>query len=126
MSLAEYLAKNYLTADLKPEKKSKKRKRKDAIQSGLVIADDDALGWNTNGGVDADELAPLTSKSICNREKPAILLKVYFQSAARAPNFARPKAVIGNPSVPPHPRPRNKRPRTPSLPPQPPNPPLAT
>lgn len=78
MSLAEYLAKNYLTADSKPEKKPKKRKRKDVIQSGLVIADDDVLGWNINGIVDADEVAPLTSQSICNREKPITLLKIYF------------------------------------------------
>lgn len=60
MSLADYLAKNYLTADSRPEKKTKKRKRKDAIQPGLVIADDDALGWNTNGIVHADEDAPFT------------------------------------------------------------------
>ncbi|MCJ1263003.1 Pre-mRNA-splicing factor cwc26 [Lobaria immixta] len=60
MSLADYLAKNYLTADSRPEKKTKKRKRKDAIQPGLVIADDDAPGWNTSGIVHADEDAPLT------------------------------------------------------------------
>lgn len=60
MSLADYLAKNYLTADSKPEKKSKKRKRKDG-NSGLIIADDDALGWNLNGSSNADEDAPLTS-----------------------------------------------------------------
>lgn len=75
MSLADYLAKNYLTADSKPEKKSKKRKRKDAVQAGLVIADDDALGWNTSGVVDADELAPLTSESVYDLVKRATLLK---------------------------------------------------
>lgn len=62
MSLADYLAKNYLTADSKPEKKNKKRKRKDGIESGLIIADDDALSWNTNGAGDADDFAPLTSQ----------------------------------------------------------------
>lgn len=66
MSLADYLAKNYLTADSRPEKKTKKRKRKDAIQPGLVIAEDDALGWNTSGIVNADEDAPFTGQSICN------------------------------------------------------------
>lgn len=76
MSLADYLAKNYLTADSKPEKKTKKRKRKEAIQSGLVIADDDALGWNTNGAVDVDEAVPLTGPSICNLENPATLLRI--------------------------------------------------
>lgn len=60
MSLADYLAKNYLTADSQPEKKSKKRKRKDGT-FGLVIADDDALGWNANGSTNADEDAPVTS-----------------------------------------------------------------
>lgn len=59
MSLADYLAKNYLTADSKPDKKSKKRKRKDGA-SGLIIADDDALGWNTHGTVNADEDGPVT------------------------------------------------------------------
>ncbi|KAL8728196.1 MAG: hypothetical protein Q9181_005433 [Wetmoreana brouardii] len=54
MSLADYLAKNYLTADSKPEKKAKKRKRKDGPQSGLIIADDDAAGWG-NKAADGDE-----------------------------------------------------------------------
>ena len=58
MSLADYLAKKYLTADVKLEKKSKKRKRKDG-ESGLIIADDDALGWNTNSTGDNEE-GPLT------------------------------------------------------------------
>ena len=60
MSLADYLAKNYLTADSKPEKKSKKRKRKDA-SSGLVIAEDDATGWERNGP-QGDEDGPLTGR----------------------------------------------------------------
>lgn len=63
MSLADYLAKNYLTADSKPDKKSKKRKRKDGSQAGLIIADDDALGWNPNGDAHADEEAPLTGEA---------------------------------------------------------------
>lgn len=71
MSLADYLAKNYLTADSKPNKKAKKRKRKDDPQAGLVIADDDALGWNPAGDGHADEDAPVTSKSIFNRSTHA-------------------------------------------------------
>ena len=59
MSLADYLAKNYLTADSKPEKKSKKRKRKDA-SSGLIIADDDQLGWDPKGTAKEDDDGPLT------------------------------------------------------------------
>lgn len=51
MSLADYLAKNYLTADSKPEKKSKKRKRKGIEEdtAGLTIADDDAA-WGSGKG----------------------------------------------------------------------------
>ena len=59
MSLADYLAKKYLTADSKPEKKSKKRKRKDG-ESGLIIADDDALGWNIKATAGDDEDGPTT------------------------------------------------------------------
>lgn len=60
MSLADYLAKNYLAADSKSEKKYKKRKRKDGITSGLIIADDDALGWDKNKSINAEEDGPLT------------------------------------------------------------------
>ena len=59
MSLADYLAKNYLTADLTLVKKPKKRKRKDGAASGLIIADDDALGWDREGTGNADDDAPL-------------------------------------------------------------------
>ncbi|KAH4000164.1 hypothetical protein HBH64_072730 [Parastagonospora nodorum] len=55
MSLADYLAKNYLTAD--SEKKSKKRKRKNK-DGGLVIDDDDNLGWKKTADED-DEDAPM-------------------------------------------------------------------
>ncbi|KAF2633822.1 hypothetical protein BU25DRAFT_13655 [Macroventuria anomochaeta] len=55
MSLADYLAKNYLTAD--SEKKSKKRKRKDK-NGGLTIDDDDNLGWK-NKADEEDEDAPM-------------------------------------------------------------------
>lgn len=50
MSLADYLAKNYLTADAPSEKRSKKRKRKGTADpsAGLIIADDDTPGWNTS------------------------------------------------------------------------------
>ncbi|MCJ1439714.1 MAG: Pre-mRNA-splicing factor cwc26 [Stictis urceolatum] len=62
MSLADYLAKNYLTADPRPEKKSKKRKRKGA-QEGLVIADDDATGWEQSSKTKDDEDGPTTGRS---------------------------------------------------------------
>ncbi|OCK86364.1 hypothetical protein K432DRAFT_412732 [Lepidopterella palustris CBS 459.81] len=61
MSLADYLAKNYLTADPPAEKKSKKRKRKGAKSetSGLIIADDDISGWNAIKAEDEDDDAPM-------------------------------------------------------------------
>ena len=68
MSLADYLAKNYLTADSSSVKKTKKRKRNATHPSrstGLIIADDDALGWTTNNGStndDADD-GPVTGKA---------------------------------------------------------------
>ncbi|KAF2167114.1 hypothetical protein M409DRAFT_66178 [Zasmidium cellare ATCC 36951] len=53
MSLADYLAKNYLSADSKP---SKKRKRKDAAKAeGLVIADDDVNSWTNQPAKNGDE-----------------------------------------------------------------------
>lgn len=64
MSLADYLAKNYLTADSpkQTEKKLKKRKRKvgtTTTKSGLIIAEDDITGWEKKNG-SADEDAPTT------------------------------------------------------------------
>jgi len=52
MSLADYLAKNYLTAD--SDKKSKKRKRKHK-DGGLKIDEDDISGWNKADGSDDDD-----------------------------------------------------------------------
>ena len=63
MSLAEYLAKNYLTADSKREKISKKRKRKNGTESGLVIADDDALGWDRVRSTTAEDEGPLITNA---------------------------------------------------------------
>lgn len=57
--LADYLAKNYLTAD--SEKKSKKRKRKNK-DGGLVIDDDDISGWK-KGAESDDEDAPTIGTS---------------------------------------------------------------
>ena len=62
MSLADYLAKKYLTADSKPEKKSKKRKRKDA-SIGLVIQDDDTTGWDSKGTAKEEDDGPVTGKN---------------------------------------------------------------
>lgn len=60
MSLADYLAKNYLTADPTAEKKSKKRRRKAGEEAGFVIADDDAPGWGNEESRDGNDDGPLT------------------------------------------------------------------
>lgn len=60
-SLADYLAKNYLTADppKKPTKKKRKRKGATADDSsktpGLIIADDDAAGWDIPNANPSDD-----------------------------------------------------------------------
>jgi pre-mRNA-splicing factor CWC26 len=65
MSLADYLAANYLNADARADKKSKskKRKRKRASE-GLVIADDDARGWENDGRDGEDEDGPVMGESV--------------------------------------------------------------
>ncbi|KAF2006907.1 hypothetical protein P154DRAFT_517362, partial [Amniculicola lignicola CBS 123094] len=54
MSLADYLAKNYLNADKPADKKSKKRKRKDK-EAGLVIADEDDISGIKSKREDDDD-----------------------------------------------------------------------
>ena len=62
MSLTDYLAKNYLTAEPKPDKPSKKRKRKSKAQFGLIIADDDSPGWAVKAATVDDDDSPLTGQ----------------------------------------------------------------
>lgn len=61
MTLADYLAQKYLTADTPSDKKSKKRKRKNK-EDGLKIADDDLAGWSK--GKDDDEDDPRLGTSL--------------------------------------------------------------
>ncbi|CZR64106.1 probable pre-mRNA-splicing factor cwc26 [Phialocephala subalpina] len=63
MSLSSYLASKYLSAE--PSTSStKKRKRKNASSTGLIIADDDALGWsNTPTNPEDDDGRPITVSS---------------------------------------------------------------
>ncbi|TVY23033.1 Pre-mRNA-splicing factor [Lachnellula hyalina] len=67
MSLSSYLASKYLSADPPTSSSSgKKRKRKAAAaQPGLIIADDDALGWSNTptSQNDEDDGRPLTVSS---------------------------------------------------------------
>ena len=64
MSLSSYLASKYLSAD-PPSKSSSSRKRKrKQPESGLKIADDDALGWTTNhNSNEQDDTGPITITS---------------------------------------------------------------
>ncbi|KAI4249181.1 MAG: hypothetical protein L6R40_000639 [Gallowayella cf. fulva] len=59
MSLADYLAKNYLTPDSTAGKKTKKRKRNRGPHAGLIIADDDALGWGAKIADPDEDDAPI-------------------------------------------------------------------
>ena len=52
MTLSDYLAKNYLSADTKP---SKKRKRKNAESAGLTIADDQSSSWDRTHATHGDD-----------------------------------------------------------------------
>ncbi|KAH8689945.1 putative cell cycle control protein [Talaromyces proteolyticus] len=61
-SLADYLAKNYLTADPQPERPKKKRKKNkygdnfdDTGSGGLIIADDDPPSLRASGGPNHNE-----------------------------------------------------------------------
>ncbi|TVY93361.1 Pre-mRNA-splicing factor [Lachnellula willkommii] len=67
MSLSSYLASKYLSADPPASSSNgKKRKRKAAAaQTGLIIADDDALGWSNTptSQNDGDDGRPLTVSS---------------------------------------------------------------
>ncbi|KAL2065677.1 hypothetical protein VTL71DRAFT_3347 [Oculimacula yallundae] len=66
MSLSSYLASKYLTADTSSTSSSgKKRKRKTPKESsGLIIADDDALGWTASTSTNPeDNDTPLTISS---------------------------------------------------------------
>ena len=96
MSLADYLAKNYLTADSKPDKKSKKRKRKEA-SSGLIIADDDSLGWEHQSKKDDDD-SPITGNIFPSHTGIQSLLTIY-QFRVTVPNFAGRSRIIGRHSV---------------------------
>jgi pre-mRNA-splicing factor CWC26 len=70
MSLADYLAKNYLTADT--DKKSKKRKRKNKDGgAGLKIDEDDISGWNKPGGSDDDDGPTIAGMSLSKAKRKA-------------------------------------------------------
>ncbi|KAF1987348.1 hypothetical protein K402DRAFT_393059 [Aulographum hederae CBS 113979] len=55
MSLQNYLTKKYLNPDKPIKKKSKKRKRDGTESTGLVIADDNILGWDEKDADDNDD-----------------------------------------------------------------------
>lgn len=65
MSLSSYLASKYLTAEPSNPSKKRKRGKKDPSSTGLIIADDDALGWTTQTptGEDDNDNLPTTITS---------------------------------------------------------------
>ncbi|KAF2687157.1 hypothetical protein K458DRAFT_361648 [Lentithecium fluviatile CBS 122367] len=70
MTLADYLAKNYLTAD--SDKKSKKRKRKHK-DGGLKIDEEDISGWNKGNNSDDEDgptIAGMSLSSKKSKKKP--------------------------------------------------------
>lgn len=65
MSLSSYLASKYLNADPSSSSGSKKRKRKtkdSSAPTGLIIADDDDMGWSASAQTNEDD-GPLTISS---------------------------------------------------------------
>lgn len=62
MPLADYLARNYLSADSTP---ARKRKRKQATSEGLTIADEDQDDWNNPAqNADEDDDAPTVAGTV--------------------------------------------------------------
>ncbi|KAK5169515.1 Pre-mRNA-splicing factor cwc26 [Saxophila tyrrhenica] len=93
MALADYLAKNYLSADAKP---SKKRKRKDAARSeGITIAEDDVNDWTKpkQNGEDDDDAPTMVGNSLSGGlNKPAKKSK-WLKVGAAAPSNAEQAAA---------------------------------
>ena len=122
MSLADYVAKKYLTADSSSDKRTKKRKRKGnkTAHEGLLIADDDALGWNPNGQEDDADDRPLTSEAPQLSKSHCTVLemsadRVSTQSMLNLLNSAAPRRTPGRPLAFPPLRPPTKPRPMPSL-----------
>ncbi|KAF1814685.1 hypothetical protein P152DRAFT_471366 [Eremomyces bilateralis CBS 781.70] len=99
MSLADYLAKNYLTADPPSQKKSKKRKRNAVEESSVTIADDDTLGWEkppTNPDDDDDPTTVYSTTTSFRKSK-----QNNWQSLAAGPSAdtAAADAIIASASA---------------------------
>jgi len=95
-SLAEYLAKNYLTADAPKKKPSKKRKRKEtSAPSGVVIADDDAPAWeDTNANNSDDDDAPTVLGGVTKSFKKATTSN--WKTIAEAAETAAADAILAS------------------------------
>ena len=78
--LADYLAKNYLTAD--SDKKSKKRKRKNK-DAGLIIDDDDSLGWKEKVDEDDDDAPMIGTTASIRLHSHEFLTNIHFASWRR-------------------------------------------
>lgn len=64
MPLADYLASKYLNAETTAPTKKRKRSKQSSKASGLIIADDDALGWNNKPeNAEDDEGLPVVAST---------------------------------------------------------------
>ena len=94
MSLADYIAKKYLTAeDPKAEKKSKKRKRK-AGEDGFTVKQDNLTGWEDTTGVESDNLYKLPTGNRATDAKPTTKWTVFGAAAPSNSAQAEADAVI--------------------------------
>ncbi|KAF2190982.1 hypothetical protein K469DRAFT_719943, partial [Zopfia rhizophila CBS 207.26] len=87
MSLADYLAKNYLTADAPSDKKSKKRKRKNK-DAGLIIADDDVAGWTKDAEEDDDDAPMIVGMTTSRKPKKKASSTPWTAIGVAAPSTA--------------------------------------
>lgn len=95
MPLADYLASKYLNAST-PTKKRKRSKNSTSF-SGLIIADDDALGWdNTPSNVDDDDGRPVVAStgSAEFRKAKKSAWKVVGSAAPKDAEQAQADAII--------------------------------
>lgn len=88
MGLADYLAKNYLSADAPKDKSSKKRKRKDKA-AGLIFAEDDVDTWKKPTEQEDDDDAPtITGTTLTSGLNKPVKKSKFIRIGAEAPSNA--------------------------------------
>lgn len=95
MGLADYLAQNYLSAD--KSSKGKKRKRKNAEDAGLIIADDDVSGMSkSRNRDDDDEDIPMIIPGGANISKRTTTWKTFGKAAPSNNEQAAADAILAD------------------------------